>query len=93
MLIAPADVTKAMDNLQSQETSNPCSVSQYAAVAALIAVLVLLIVSVAVHFALVGLGLWFFGAEGSRTPAFSSASSRWARFLPPCSGSWAWSEM
>ena len=35
-------------------------------------VLVLLIVSVAVHFALTGLGLWFFGAEGSRTPAFSS---------------------
>jgi branched-chain amino acid transport system permease protein len=33
-------------------------------------VLVLLIVSVAVHFALTGLGLWFFGAEGSRTPAF-----------------------
>jgi len=37
-------------------------------------VLVLLIVSVAVHFALLGLGLWFFGAEGSRTPPFSSAS-------------------
>jgi branched-chain amino acid transport system permease protein len=37
-------------------------------------VLVLLIVSVAVHFALTGLGLWFFGAEGSRTPAFSSAT-------------------
>ena len=37
-------------------------------------VLVLLIVSVAVHFALTGLGLWFFGAEGSRTPAFSAAS-------------------
>jgi branched-chain amino acid transport system permease protein len=37
-------------------------------------VLVLLIVSVAVHFALTGLGLWFFGAEGSRTPAFSSSS-------------------
>ncbi len=37
-------------------------------------VLVLLIVSVAVHFALTGLGLWFFGAEGSRTPAFSRAS-------------------
>jgi len=33
--LAPVDVTKAMDNLQSQETSNPCSVSQYAAVAAL----------------------------------------------------------
>ena len=39
-------------------------------------VLVLLIVSVAVHFALVGLGLWFFGAEGSRTPAFTGASLR-----------------
>ncbi|HET9748751.1 MAG TPA: branched-chain amino acid ABC transporter permease [Casimicrobiaceae bacterium] len=39
-------------------------------------VLVLLIVSVAVHFALVGLGLWFFGAEGSRTPAFTGASFR-----------------
>jgi branched-chain amino acid transport system permease protein len=37
-------------------------------------VLVLLIVSVAVHFALLGFGLWFFGAEGSRTPPFSSAS-------------------
>jgi branched-chain amino acid transport system permease protein len=37
-------------------------------------VLVLLIVSVALHFTMVGLGLWFFGAEGSRTPAFSSAS-------------------
>jgi branched-chain amino acid transport system permease protein len=37
-------------------------------------VLVLLIVSVAVHFALTGLGLWFFGAEGSRTPAFTSLS-------------------
>src|SRR5258705_4360381 len=37
-------------------------------------VLVLLIVSVALHFTMVGLGLWYFGAEGSRTPAFSSAS-------------------
>ncbi|WP_437202155.1 pyridoxal phosphate-dependent aminotransferase [Planctomicrobium sp. SH664] len=33
--IAPLAVTKAINNLQSQETSNPCSVSQYAAVAAL----------------------------------------------------------
>jgi len=33
-------------------------------------VLVLLIVSVGVHFAMTGLGLLFFGAEGSRTPAF-----------------------
>lgn len=39
-------------------------------------VLVLLIVSVAVHFALTGLGLWFFGAEGSRTPPF--ANSTWS---------------
>jgi len=33
-------------------------------------VLLLLIVSVGVHFALTGLGLLFFGAEGSRNPAF-----------------------
>ena len=33
-------------------------------------VLVLLIVSVGVHFALVGLGLLFFGAEGYRNPSF-----------------------
>jgi branched-chain amino acid transport system permease protein len=37
-------------------------------------VLVLLIVSVAVHFVLTGMGLAFFGAEGSRTPPFSSES-------------------
>lgn len=37
-------------------------------------VLVLLIVAVAMHFVLTGLGLYLFGAEGSRTPAFSSAS-------------------
>ncbi|MCU0949736.1 MAG: branched-chain amino acid ABC transporter permease [Burkholderiaceae bacterium] len=34
-------------------------------------VLVLLIVSVAVHVVMVGLGLLVFGAEGSRTPSFS----------------------
>jgi branched-chain amino acid transport system permease protein len=33
-------------------------------------VLVLLIVSVGVHFALMGLGLFFFGAEGFRNPSF-----------------------
>jgi branched-chain amino acid transport system permease protein len=33
-------------------------------------VLVLLILSVAVHYTLVGIGLFIFGAEGSRTPAF-----------------------
>ncbi len=37
-------------------------------------ILVLLIVSVAIHVALVGLGLLFFGAEGSRTPAFTDVS-------------------
>jgi branched-chain amino acid transport system permease protein len=36
-------------------------------------VLVLLIVSVGVHFALVGLGLVFFGAEGFRNPTFWDA--------------------
>ncbi len=36
-------------------------------------VLVLLIVSVAVHVAMVGLGLLAFGAEGSRTPPFTEA--------------------
>jgi aspartate aminotransferase len=33
--LSPANIAKAMGDLQSQETSNPCSVSQYAAVAAL----------------------------------------------------------
>ena len=33
--IAPEPLSKAIGNLQSQETSNPCSVSQHAAVAAL----------------------------------------------------------
>ena len=37
-------------------------------------VLILLIVSVAVHVAMVGIGLLFFGAEGQRTPAFSDAT-------------------
>lgn len=33
--VSDLTIAKAMDSLQSQETSNPCSVSQYAAVAAL----------------------------------------------------------
>lgn len=37
-------------------------------------VLVLLIISVAVHFAMLGLGLVFFGAEGWRTPPFMEGS-------------------
>lgn len=40
-------------------------------------VLVLLIVSVGVHFALIGLGLVMFGAEGSRTTPFWDASFQW----------------
>jgi len=33
--LAPEDVSKAITKLQSQQTSNPCSISQYAAIAAL----------------------------------------------------------
>jgi aspartate aminotransferase len=33
--VGPVAVVKAMANVQSQETSNPCSISQYAALAAL----------------------------------------------------------
>ena len=44
-------------------------------------VLMLLIVSVAVHIAMVGLGLLFFGAEGQRTPAFSDASLEFGPLL------------
>ena len=33
---APAAIAKAMDTVQSQQTSNPCSVSQHAALAALV---------------------------------------------------------
>ena len=33
--IAPLELAKAMEKLQSQETSNPCSISQHAAIAAL----------------------------------------------------------
>ncbi len=44
-------------------------------------VLILLIVSVAVHIAMVGLGLLFFGAEGFRTSAFSDALMQWGPVL------------
>ena len=33
--LSPANVAKAIGDLQSQQTSNPCSISQYAAIAAL----------------------------------------------------------
>jgi len=46
-------------------------------------VLVLLIVSVAVHFVLVGLGLLFFGAEGSRTPPFVDAQLKLGALTVP----------
>jgi branched-chain amino acid transport system permease protein len=51
-------------------------------------VLVLLIISVAVHFAMTGLGLVFFGAEGSRTPAFSDA--QWKLGVLNISGQSLW---
>ncbi len=51
-------------------------------------VLVLLIISVAVHFAMTGLGLVFFGAEGSRTPPFSSA--QWKLGVLNISGQSLW---
>ena len=41
-------------------------------------VLILLIVSVAVHVVLIGLGLLFFGAEGTRTPAFTEGMVEFA---------------
>jgi branched-chain amino acid transport system permease protein len=47
-------------------------------------VLTLLIVAVALHGVLVGLGLYFFGAEGSRTAAFSEA--RWSVWGVPMNG-------
>lgn len=34
-------------------------------------VLLLLIVAVAVHLVMIGMGLWFFGPDGARTPAFT----------------------
>lgn len=40
-------------------------------------VLILLIVSVALHLAMMGLGLFFFGAEGSRTTPMSDARWDW----------------
>ncbi len=51
-------------------------------------VLVLLIISVAVHFAMTGMGLVFFGAEGSRTPPFSDA--QWKLGVLNISGQSLW---
>jgi len=49
-------------------------------------VLVLLIISVALHFALMGLALAFFGAEGWRTPEFVSGSIRLGDWQWPAQG-------
>lgn len=51
-------------------------------------VLVLLIVSVAVHLALTGLGLVFFGAEGSRTPPFTAGNFTLAGFSASAQSVW-----
>ncbi len=42
-------------------------------------VLVLLIVSVAVHFVMTGLGLVMFGAEGVRSQPFPNGARNWGR--------------
>ncbi len=44
-------------------------------------VLVLLMVAVAIHFALLGMGLYFFGAEGSRTPSLIDTNFNVGGFL------------
>lgn len=51
-------------------------------------VLVLLIVSVAVHLALSGLGLLLFGAEGSRTPPFTDGNLTLAGFSASAQSVW-----
>ncbi|WP_025915862.1 branched-chain amino acid ABC transporter permease [Herminiimonas sp. CN] len=51
-------------------------------------VLVLLIVSVAVHLVLTGLGLLFFGAEGSRTPPFMDGNLTLAGFSASAQSVW-----
>lgn len=51
-------------------------------------ILVLLIVSVAVHVVMVGLGLVLFGAEGSRTPPFSEQRFDWGGIAVPAQSLW-----
>ncbi|GMV47803.1 MAG: hypothetical protein AMXMBFR66_32010 [Pseudomonadota bacterium] len=51
-------------------------------------VLVLLILAVAVHVVMVGLGLLLFGAEGSRTPAFSDGRLEFAGMSIPAQTLW-----
>ena len=51
-------------------------------------VLILLIVSVAVHVVMVGLGLLVFGAEGSRTPAFSEGTIQFGALTASAQSLW-----
>ncbi|HXP95692.1 MAG TPA: branched-chain amino acid ABC transporter permease [Telmatospirillum sp.] len=51
-------------------------------------VLLLLIISVAIHVALTGLGLLFFGAEGARTSAFTDGSITWGDIDIPLQNVW-----
>lgn len=77
LLLAPLKPPQAVQVALALLMTAPLGLYMYATVYRPIAeasVLVLLIVSVALHIALVGLGLVFFGAEGSRTTALSEAS-------------------
>jgi branched-chain amino acid transport system permease protein len=51
-------------------------------------VLTLLIVAMAVHYVLLGIGLLAFGPEASRTPAFSDASFAWGSLEIPGHSLW-----
>ncbi len=76
-VLAPAKPPQAVQVCLALLITAPMGVYLYECVFRPIAeatVLVLLIVSVALHLALVGLALVFFGAEGSRTSPLSSAS-------------------
>lgn len=79
VVLAPRQPGQAVQILLALAVNVPLGLYIYATVYRPLAeasVLVLLIVSVALHLALVGLGLIFFGAEGSRTQALSGASFR-----------------
>ncbi|WP_375458142.1 branched-chain amino acid ABC transporter permease [uncultured Enterovirga sp.] len=76
-VLAPGKPAQIVQILLALAVTAPLGLYIYGAVYRPLAeasVLVLLIVSVALHIALVGLGLIFFGAEGSRTTPLSRAS-------------------
>ncbi|MEZ5649416.1 MAG: branched-chain amino acid ABC transporter permease [Burkholderiaceae bacterium] len=76
VLLAPRDLPLAVDVLLTLVLITPLGPLLYRLVYQPLvdaSVLVLLIASVALHFALTGLALTFFGPEGFRTPAFSDA--------------------